>query len=65
MSYLFFNCINLSQAVVELLSYIHILTTDGQTRCLSDDHFQQVVQCVEGKSDREKQHTVPKLRIPK
>ena len=21
---------------------------DGQTRCLKDDHFQQVVQCVEG-----------------
>ena len=27
---------------------------DGQTRCLKDDHFQQFVQCVEGKSEWKK-----------
>ena len=60
---------DLSQAVVELWPYIHKLTTvgrflhadsehsdktDGQTRCLQDDHFQQVVQYVEGKSEWKK-----------
>ena len=39
--------------------YIHKLTTekrtDGQSRCLKDDHFQQVVQCIEGKSEWKKQ----------
>ena len=54
-----------TQTVVELWSYIPKLTTekrtDGQTRCLKDDHFQQVVQCVEGKSESKKQHTVPNL----
>ena len=51
-------CINLSQAVVEFWSYIHKLTTekrtDGQTRWLKDDHFQQVVQYAGGKSEWEK-----------
>ena len=31
---IFFNCINLSQAVVELLPYIHKLTTDGRTNTM-------------------------------
>ena len=35
--------------------------TDGQTRCLWNDHFQQVVQCVEGKSEWKKQHMVPNI----
>ena len=35
--------------------------TYGQTRFFKDDHFQQVVQCVECKSQSKKQHMVPNV----